>query len=167
MSQSEKPYKLKRECGNCTMCCQGWLPGKAHGHSFYSGKPCHFVDCNGCSIYEYRPESPCKSYNCSWLVDDFFPQWFKPNESKIICNWIKWKEIKSNGCVIEDSYYLSVIECGEKIDSKYYNWLILKQHEDKFNLFCMVDGGAVYLGENDFIQFMTKVKTKENGTETN
>ena len=147
MEQTQKPYKLERKCDGCTMCCQGWLPGEVYGHTFYSGKPCHFVDCNGCSIYEDRPESPCKVYKCSWLIDHFFPQWFKPDQSKIICNWTEWEE---------GSYYLSVIECGEKIDAKYLNWLIMKQKEIGFNMRYVIDGGYTYMGDSEFIKYMNK-----------
>jgi hypothetical protein len=145
----EKNLKIKsqRTCGECTMCCQGWLHGEAHGYKFYKGVPCHFVSCNGCSIYDNRPESPCKTYRCAWLSDEesFFPEWFKPDQSKIICTWREWKS---------ESFYLDVEECGESINSKYLNWLIINHFKFKLNICCRILGGMTYLGEPDFLQFM-------------
>ena len=42
---------FQRNCNNCTKCCEGWLSGEVNGYSFYPGRPCHFMKCDGCSIY--------------------------------------------------------------------------------------------------------------------
>jgi hypothetical protein len=141
--------KVQRTCGNCTMCCQGWLQGEVYGYKFYQGLPCHFISCNGCSIYENRPENPCKNYSCAWLSDEegFFPEWFIPEQSKIICTWREWKP---------GSVYLDVEECGETINSKYLNWLFLKHFEKEINVSCKILGGTTYYGHSEFVEFMNK-----------
>lgn len=73
-----------RECNGCTACCEGWLSGEAHGHYFQPGRPCHFKCEGGCSIYEKRPENPCKTFICEWLVNPELPEWMKPSVSKVI-----------------------------------------------------------------------------------
>jgi len=136
---------INRNCEGCTMCCQGWLHGSAYEHTFYSGKPCHFVCEKGCSIYNERPEDPCKSYTCAWLNDLNFPEWFKPNLSKVICTWRQWKP---------ENYYLEVSECGEKIDSKILSWLFMKYVNNLYNFKYQLDGGWNYVGQQEFLEYM-------------
>ena len=62
-----------RPCGDCTACCSGQLAGEIYGHKMFPGKPCHFLMENKCSIYESRPTSPCKTFQCAWsqrLLDE-------------------------------------------------------------------------------------------------
>lgn len=78
---------LTRECGDCTMCCEGFLPANIHGYEMKPGAPCHFVQqgtCNGCTIYEDRP-NVCKKYECLWKSSPAaVPEWMKPNRSDVI-----------------------------------------------------------------------------------
>jgi len=128
------------------MCCQGWLHGQAYEHTFYPGKPCHFACERGCSIYEQRPDIPCKSYKCAWLTDSFFPEWFKPNISNVICTWRNWKENES---------YLEVIECGKKLDSKILSWLFIQHVNGNLQNFTYkLDGGNNVAGTNEFLNYM-------------
>lgn len=77
-----------RSCEGCTKCCEGYLPATIKGHSMYPGKPCHFVIVGaGCSIYEDRPERPCKSFECFWKVEEVVPEKFKPSLSNTILTW--------------------------------------------------------------------------------
>lgn len=55
-----------RPCGECTACCSGQLAGEIYGHIMFPGKPCHFLKNNRCSIYENRPTSPCRTFQCGW-----------------------------------------------------------------------------------------------------
>jgi hypothetical protein len=140
----------KRHCDGCTMCCEGWLTGESHGYEFYPGLPCHFVGCNGCSIYENRPDEPCKSFACSWLNDNFLPEWFKPNQSNLICNWEEWEK---------NCYFLSVIECGKQIEAKYLNWLKkTSNYTTDFNVRYTISGTIYYLGSDKFLQYMNKMQ---------
>ena len=69
----------ERNCDGCTVCCDGWLAGKANEHYFYPGQKCYHVSDNGCTIYEDRPEIPCKTFKCGWLLDKEIPEWMKPS----------------------------------------------------------------------------------------
>ena len=132
MTETPKP---DRECGDCTACCQGWLSGVAHGREFYPGQPCHFVGCNGCSIYEDRPESPCKTYSCEWLRNTDVPEWMKPSVSNVI---ITGKELeKPDG---SKQIYLEVVEAGKKIDSRALNWLFRLHLRTKIPIRVQVEG---------------------------
>src|SRR4030088_1228403 len=84
---------MQRECGTCTACCDGWMAGTIHGHEMKPGVPCHFVRQGGCSIYEQRPNSPCRSFVCGWVAQDSpFPESFRPDRIGVILVRIKWRE---------------------------------------------------------------------------
>jgi hypothetical protein len=82
-----------RECGTCTACCDGWMEGTIHGHEMKPGVRCHFVTEGGCSIYDERPESPCRTFTCGWAVKDSpFPDEFKPDRIGVIIAPIRWRD---------------------------------------------------------------------------
>lgn len=135
----------KRACGECTECCQGWLWGDAHGKPFFAGRPCHFVSHQGCSIYNDRPHSPCKTFVCSWLGDEknVFPEWMRPDKSGVLMQ----PNTTKNGFS-----YISVYECGRKIDSSVLNWLILYTLGGGQNISVQVGGGWSHYGTQDFLR---------------
>lgn len=130
---SEKAIESKpaRTCDSCTMCCQGYLSGIAHGHSFQPGKPCFFVAEKGCSIYADRPADPCKSFKCEWLAKDYLPMWMRPDLSKVI---VVCKDK-------EGEEWLTVKEAGQKLDAAVLSWMVVWAANNKKNLRYQVDGG--------------------------
>ena len=68
MSESEvivSSDRGSRNCGPCTACCDGWMSSETLEMS--AGRACkHRVE-GGCSIYENRPDDPCKVFRCAWL----------------------------------------------------------------------------------------------------
>lgn len=103
-----------RSCDGCTVCCEGWHTSNINGHEMFPGRPCHFFS-NKCTIYEFRPDNPCRAYACAWLEDDknVFPEWFKPDISGVLCDWRDW----------EDGKYLEVREAGKKTSTEILLWL--------------------------------------------
>ena len=74
-----------RTCGSCTACCDGWLRIEVRGHQAFPGKPCHFRTDGGCSIYDERPQHPCREFVCGWLVASSpLPDWMRPDKSNLI-----------------------------------------------------------------------------------
>lgn len=138
-----------RSCGTCTECCKGWLFGTAHDKPFYSGHPCHFLGKNCCTIYENRPEDPCQTYYCGWIKNDLFPEWLKPELSKVILTLRSWGENDEN-------VYIEVLECGQKIDASVLNWLFLDflNHNRCYKI--QVDGGWNNYGTPEFIEWTNK-----------
>lgn len=58
--------------------------GKAKGHYFYPGQPCHFMaEGEGCEIYEDRPKL-CRMFECVWLTDPTVPEELWPGHSHFI-----------------------------------------------------------------------------------
>ena len=50
-------------------------------------------------------------------------------------------------------YYLEVLECGKKLDSKILSWLFVKYVNNNYNLHYELDGGDYYVGENEFLKY--------------
>jgi hypothetical protein len=136
-----------RTCGDCTACCDGWLTGSANGRDFYPGMPCHFVGCNGCSIYEDRPESPCKAYSCEWLKNTDVPEWMKPSKSGVIITG-KQSEHQDGSKHV----YLDVVETGRKIDATVLNWLFRLYLRTSIPIKVQIDGGYNWYGTTEFFQ---------------
>jgi hypothetical protein len=144
---TEKPfeYKMKRACGDCTACCQGWLTADIHGKYMYSGAPCHYKGDKGCTIYKNRPQL-CVDFKCAWLTDPEVPEWMKPSLSKVIMYWRS----------IEDIPYMSVVETGQQIDASVLNWIVQNALRAGFNVRYMVNGGWNLIGSTDFIEAWNK-----------
>ena len=131
----------ERSCDSCAKCCEGWLHGEAYGHAFYKGRPCFFLN-KTCTIYDTRPENPCRTFKCSWLAEDTFPHWMKPDLANIIIT----KRMK------EDIVYYEVIEAGSTIDSKTLNWLIQWALNTKNNILYVIEGGPNKVGSQEFLK---------------
>ena len=117
---------LKRECGDCTKCCEGFNSGAAYGHKFGNvdgvKTPCFFLEKGvGCTIYEDRPTNPCSTYKCEWLVNNDIPEEFKPNKSDVIVS----RKGRS---------YLVANDSGDNPSNEYKKWLLKYVESKKMNL---------------------------------
>lgn len=87
------PAMPARSCGPCTACCDGWMVGTINGHHMQPGTPCHYVREGGCSIYDQRPDSPCRTFTCAWAAPDSpFGDSFRPDRLGVIVVRVKWRE---------------------------------------------------------------------------
>jgi uncharacterized cysteine cluster protein YcgN (CxxCxxCC family) len=157
---SGTPVRTKteqRSCGTCTKCCEGHLVGEVRGIPFHLGKPCHFLKIDvGCSIYEDRPEKPCKSFKCMWLTEPNLPEWLKPN-------LINAMFVPSE---VEGHKYIFAIEAGEKMEERTISWAksymssnnlnFAWQHDGKWNAMGSVEFIGSYFGANVIIGNKTK-----------
>ena len=81
-----------RSCGTCTACCDGWMAGDIFGHEMKEGQPCFFRGDKCCTIYERRPESPCRTFICGWLQRGSpFPEDFRPDQLGVLIAPIRWR----------------------------------------------------------------------------
>jgi hypothetical protein len=146
---------MKRECGDCTKCCEGWLEGEALGHTFHAGKPCHFISIGkGCTVYAKRPQNPCISYKCGWLNNLDLPEWLKPSEINAIIDMQ----------IVEGISYLRLVEAGEILDSKVLSWILKYAIANQLNFLWFVEGGVNWIGTDEFdkvikLQHNKKVNT--------
>ena len=132
---------MTRACDGCTKCCEGWLSGEAHGHAFFRGRPCFFLN-KGCSIYDTRPKEPCRSFKCAWLDDMQFPEWMKPDLVNVIINRSKHN----------DMFYYVLVEAGSILNVKVLSWMIQWALNNKQNLMYYVDGGINRIGSQEFLE---------------
>ena len=132
---------VERKCDGCTKCCEGWLTGEVNGYSFFKGRPCFYLN-KTCTIYESRPEHPCRVYECEWLSDSVFPMWMKPDISNIIITKRTHEYID----------FYEIIEAGGIISAKTLNWLIQWALDHKINLLYFVEGGLNRIGSKEFLE---------------
>ena len=138
------PIIKEKTCNGCVACCSGALHGQAHGHAFWKGRPCHFMENNGCSIYEERPEVPCKSYQCGYLIYDWMPHWMRPDLSGVILTPRLTEKNKIP--------YVEVVESRGKITPEVLSFIFMCYVNGHFKaLTYQVDGGVNRIGSNDFL----------------
>lgn len=140
-----------RQCNGCSKCCEGYLSGEAYGHKFNNGINCYFLKNNSCTIYSTRPENPCKTYHCAWLLDKNIPEELKPSMCNVILTYRNAENIS----------YLQALEAGQKIDSVVLSKIIQFAVTNNYNLEYQVDKKFYFLGHSDFIKMVKKTKFKE------
>lgn len=147
-----------RECGDCTKCCEGWLADQVRGKAFYPGINCHYLSTcgKGCTIYEDRPKTPCRDYECQWKKDPEIPEWMKPNAINAIIS-----PKRENG-----HDYLEVVEAGEKLRSEVLNWMIFNLIIKGRNVRYQVSGGWNHLGSMEFVKTFINQKYIQTQTQT-
>jgi hypothetical protein len=85
--------QTQRSCGTCTACCQGWAEGEIRGHVMHPGQHCHFLREGACTIYEERPQSPCRNFVCGWLAPGSpLPDDFRPDRVGVIVVSMRWRD---------------------------------------------------------------------------
>lgn len=103
-----------RSCGECTACCDGWLTGNIRGHALGAGAPCPFRANGGCTIYDERPDYPCRGFFCAWrLRGNPFPDAFRPDRLGVIILAKPWRD--------RVAYYL--VPAGRDVDATLLEWM--------------------------------------------
>jgi hypothetical protein len=141
---------MKRDCGSCTKCCEGYLHGSAHGKPFYLGNPCHYISIGkGCTIYDKRPKDPCVTYRCQWLDNLEIPEWLKPDKINAIISkrFIKDTQIE----------YWDLCEAGETMRANVLTWVIQYALNNGINLRWQVESGNHWVGNKEFIDAMSEM----------
>lgn len=81
-----------RQCGECTACCDGWLPSTIRGYEMKPGVPCHFRGEGCCTIYDERPDEPCRKFVCGWLAPgNPFPESYRPDRLGVMIMRTRWR----------------------------------------------------------------------------
>ena len=103
-----------RQCGECTACCDGWVVGVVEGHEMKPGQPCFFRGDHACSIYERRPQHPCRDFTCGWLQPSSpFPADWRPDQLGVMVIPMRWRG--------RDAYILR--SCGRDPDESLIAWM--------------------------------------------
>lgn len=132
---------MERTCGTCTKCCDGTLSGEIKGHKMGAGKPCHFLKIGqGCTIYDDRPQEPCKRYVCAWIIDDEIPDFMKPENSNCILDYIYHNNVK----------YLRLAESDKPYSAEVLSWCIDYAKTKGLNFTWMVNHKSYWIGDPEF-----------------
>jgi len=138
--------KNERSCGSCTKCCEGWLTANINGEEIYPGKPCSIVNADkGCSDYENRPESPCKTFMCMWRANDWIPEEFSPAKTGNILTSQRIGNID----------YLSLVYAGKEVDTEYLSWFFSFCVARQLNAEWVVNGKVYLIGSHEFVNDIT------------
>jgi len=108
--------KQKRECKPCTGCCDGWVQIVVDNVEVYPGSPCPYSTGQGCSNYDGRPEIPCRTFYCGWILDDSpLPDWMRPDLAKVIYlpNQWHWHDFPVD----------LAVPVGKRISPRAMNWI--------------------------------------------
>ena len=86
------------------------------GRELRAGCPCPHASAAGCGVYDRRPEVPCRSFVCSWLVEGSpLPDWMRPDLSgAIVLLSLPW----------EGERVISAIPVGPRIPQRTLDWLM-------------------------------------------
>jgi hypothetical protein len=134
-----------RSCGTCTACCDGWMAGTIRGHEMKPGTPCHFVRDGGCTIYDERPQSPCRNFTCAWMLPNSpFPESFRPEQLGVIIVLIKWRN--------QPAYLLR--SAGRDPDQQLLDWMQRFSMESGRPFFYEINGEKLGFGPPLFQQDM-------------
>ena len=107
----------KRPCGECDVCCRGWLRINTDEIKIKVGEECPHISDVGCGNYENRAVNPCRTFFCGWAsTDSPLPDWMQPHKSKaiVLYNAIIW-----NGISLDQ-----VVPVGEEIPKETLEWLM-------------------------------------------
>ena len=112
----ETTSAVARLCMPCTACCAGWLSASVLGQTIAAGKPCQYSTAKGCGVYDERPDVPCRSYMCSWIIEESpLPDWMRPDlGGAIVLLSMPWHGEK----------VISAIPAGQLIPERALNWLM-------------------------------------------
>ena len=145
------PIFKERACNGCSACCEGALHGQAHGHAFWKGRPCHFLGKNCCTIYENRPDDPCKSFKCGYLIFEWMPEWMRPDLSGVI--------VTSRITEKNKIPYIEVVESQGKMKAEVLSFLFMSYMNGQLKNFTyQIDGGVNRIGGNDFLAEFSSIK---------
>ena len=67
---------ITKQCGECGLCCK---LDRVEAIGKPKGILCKHRGCDGCEIYDDRPET-CRNLNCLWLLDDNLPESMRPDK---------------------------------------------------------------------------------------
>lgn len=135
-----------RSCKDCTKCCDGTLKANIRGYEMDFGKPCFFVESGkGCKDYENRPKT-CRDFQCEWLVNPDIPIELAPNRVNAMFSTHEEDGIS----------HLALTEAGSKLDSEVLTWALMYAMNKNINLLWSCNGGAFYIGEQNFVEQMNE-----------
>ena len=111
------------------------------------GTPCHFRGEGTCTIYERRPQDPCRNFVCGWLQPgNPFPEDFRPDHLGVMIIPVKWRG--------NDAYILR--SAGRDPDEKFLEWMRALSVRTKRPFFYELGGERFGFGPPEFQREMAE-----------
>ena len=121
------------------------MSGEILGNRVRAGYPCPHGSAKGCDVYAQRPEDPCRTFVCSWRVENSpLPDWMRPDR----CGAIVLLSFSWQGETV-----ISVIPAGRAVPAKTLDWLKAYAIEHQRPMLVherTVDGDGQYTGLKRF-----------------
>ncbi len=119
----------------------------------FAGQQCHFLNAGACSIYEERPQSPCRNFVCAWLMPGSpLPENFRPDRVGVIAVPMRWRDAQA--------YVL--LSAGNDPQPEMLEWMKAFAQRSGSPFFYQQDGQRVGYGPLAFQQEMlAKLKRGE------
>ena len=109
------------------------------------GTPCFFRGEGCCTIYERRPQEPCRNFICGWLKEgNPFPEEFRPDRLGVMVLPVKWRG--------NEAYILR--SAGRDPDEALLAWMREMSLRTKRPFFYEVAGERFGFGPPEFQQEM-------------
>jgi len=102
---------------------------------------CRFVDSGvGCTIYNDRPERPCKTYQCFWRSNEDVPENLKPSITGMIITEINPLGVNE----------LNIVPAGGHSE-ELIDWFIEYTQTNNINATAVKNGEQVFSGTPEYI----------------
>lgn len=141
---------MSNQCGECRVCCEGWLEAKVLGQTLSPITPCKFINKDlisfGCSIHKDRPIKPCKIFNCLWITQNM-PKEFKPSVTKVI-------PVQN---VIDKIPYVFLVNAPNYASEELIDWFMQNQKNKNLVYFNKKDE-LIVTGSQDFLNSIENIK---------
>jgi len=151
---------MKKECGDCTLCCL-LLPvhGVKDGPTGGVNTNCKFCT-HHCTIHEKRPPI-CRSFDCEWKLKDDMSEELKPNKCNVIFQYINKYSVL---CLVHfnnlDAWKSeTVMNHIEKLNSEYIS-VAISSYTSEPNRYMLADGHTEEYIFNGAIEELEKIYTK-------
>lgn len=127
-----------KSCGSCQRCCDGTYTDNINGHMMGNGVPCFFLGEAGCTIYDKRPDQPCRSYQCLWLQFENVPDYMKPENSGAI---IDLRQLK------DGTQYIMIEGKEAEYSAQVFLYSMEFAQQRKISLVYRRHGGLAFMGD--------------------
>lgn len=128
-----------KACGDCDICCRGFVHVKVFTHQIDLGNPCPYVQ-NGCKVHRDRP-AVCRDFQCSWKVEEWDDSMIPADSGAIT----QYREHEGR------TVLLATPTVEDRIPARSLDYIKARCIENDYGLIYSerVPGGSMIMGFND------------------
>ena len=113
----------------------------------HPGTPCHFRGDGCCTIYDNRPQNPCRSFVCGWLqTGSPFPEEYRPDRLGVLIVRTQWRNAPA--------YILRA--AGRDPDESLLDWMRAYSRATGYPFFYEERGERLGYGPAEFLAEMSR-----------